>query len=174
MANEAPMEAIRRYLQDAIAAEKHFEGQLRTNAKDAEQPEIKRLFEQHAEETRMQHERLTARLETLGGSPSGMKSFMANLFGMAPKAAQMGHDAAERGTQDLIMAYAVEQSEIAMYEALIVAADAAGDQETAQLAREIQQQERRTAERVWDLVAPAARQSFMKVTGTGREARRAA
>lgn len=165
MAQQQPVEVICRYLEDAIAAEKSFEGQLRTFAKDSEQEPVRRLFEQHADETRLQHERLTARLEALGGSPSGLKSFMANLFGLTPKAAQMGHDESEKGTQNLIAAFAVENSEVAMYEALAVAAGAAGDMETERLAREIQQQERRTAERVWDFLAPTSRQSFEKVTG---------
>ena len=81
------------------------------------------------------------------------------------QAAQLGHDEAEKGTQDLIMAYAVEHSEIAMYEALAVAASAAGDTETERLAREIQQEERRAAEKVWALISPSARDSFLKVTG---------
>ena len=125
------------------------------------------MFEQHANETHLQHQRLTALLESLGGKPSGVKSFLAHMFGLAPKAAQLGHDESERGTQDLMMAYAVENSEIAMYESLAVAAAAAGDAETERLAREIQQEERATAEKVWNQLAPAARFAFEKVTTTG-------
>lgn len=173
MAQQAPNEVICRYLEDAIAAENTFENQLRTFAQEAEQTQIKQLFEQHAEETRIQEARLTDRLQALGGKPSGMKSFMANMFGSAPKAAQMGHDDAEKGTQDLMMAFAVENSEIAMYESLAIAAAAAGDTETERLARSIQEEERRTAEKVWTQIAPAARQSFEKVTG-GAQLRHAA
>ena len=165
MAQQDALDAIRRYLQDAIAAEQNFETVNRAMAQDAEQEEVRSLFERHADETRVQHERLTARLEALGGNPSGFKSFLAHMFGMMPKTAQLGHDAAERGTQDLVMSYAAENSEIAMYEALAVAASVAGDRETEQLAREHQQQERRMADNVWSLLAPCARQSFLKVTG---------
>src|SRR5436190_24222007 len=87
MAQQAPVEVIQRYLSDAIAAEKNFESQLRAFAKETDQGPVQQLFAQHADETRLQHERLTARLEALGGSPSGMKSFLAHLFGFAPKAA---------------------------------------------------------------------------------------
>lgn len=173
MAQQTPTEAIQRYIEDAIAAEQNFENQLRANATDAAQPEVRQLFEQHAEETRSQYERLTARLETLGGKPSGMKGFMANLFGMAPKVNQLGHEAEEKGAQNLMIAYAVENSEIAMYESLAVSAEAAGDMETAQLAREIQQEERRMAERVWALLPTVARTSFLQVTG-GASTRQAA
>jgi ferritin-like metal-binding protein YciE len=165
MAQQAPADVIRRYLSDAIAAEKNFEDQLRDFAKDTDQTAVQQLFLQHADETHNQWERLTARLEALGGSPSGMKSFMAHLFGFAPKTAQMGHDEAEKGTQDLMIAYAVENSEVAMYEALVTAAAAAGDMETERLAREIQQEEQRTAQKVWNMIAPMARESFLKVTG---------
>jgi len=169
MAQQKVGDVIRRYIQDAIAAEKNFESQLRTFAKDTDQISAKQLFEQHADETRRQHERLTARLQALGGEPSGIKSFFAHLFGFAPKVAQIGHDDAEEGTQDLIAAYAVEHAEIAMYEALAQAASAAGDTETEQLAREIQREERQAAEKVWSLIASSARDSFSKVTGEGAQ-----
>jgi len=165
MAQQTAGDIIRRYLSDAIAAEKNFENQLRAFANETDQGPVQQLFAQHADETRRQHERLTVRLQALGGEPSAMKTFFANLFGFAPKAAQLGHDEAEKGTQDLVMAYAVEHSEIAMYEALAVAASAAGDTETERLARDIQQEERRAAEKVWALISPSARDSFLKVTG---------
>src|SRR5690349_2631177 len=106
MAQQAAGDVIRRYLADAIAAEKNFEDQLRASAKDTDQGPVQQLFAQHADETKRQHQRLTARLEALGGSPSGMKSFLAHLFGFAPKTAQIGHDEAEKGSQDLMAAYA--------------------------------------------------------------------
>jgi hypothetical protein len=39
---------------------------------------------------------------------------------MAPKIAQLGHDESERLTQDLMMGFAVENAEVAMYESLAV------------------------------------------------------
>jgi len=165
MGQQSAGDVVRRYLQDAIAAEKNFESQLRTFGGDTEDAMAKQLFFQHADETRMQHERLTARLNALGGDSSAMKTFFANLFGGLPKLVQIGHDEAEKTTQDLIMAYAVENSEIAMYEAMAAAAAAAGDTQTEQLAREIQQEERQTAQKVWNLISPCARDAFMRVTG---------
>src|SRR3954452_22886183 len=97
MAQQAPLEAIQRYLSDAIAAEKNFENQLRAFANETDQGPVQQIFAQHADETRRQHERLTVRLQALGGEPSAMKTFFANLFGFAPKAAQIGHDEAEKG-----------------------------------------------------------------------------
>jgi ferritin-like metal-binding protein YciE len=103
---------------------------------------------------------LTRRLETLGASPSSVKTFLAHLFNAAPKVAQIGHDENERLTQDLMMAFAVENAEVAMYESLAVAAKSVGDSETEKLAKTIQQEERHTGEKLWAEIAPAARQSI--------------
>ena len=84
MHHQAPSDVICRYLEDAIAAEHNFEDTLRANAKEAgEFPAVQALFEQHADETNLQYQRLEARLEALGGKPSGFKSFLAHMFGMA-------------------------------------------------------------------------------------------
>jgi ferritin-like metal-binding protein YciE len=167
MAQQTAGDVIRRYLQDAIAAEHNFESQLRAFAEETDQKAVWAVLREHADETRWQHEQLTARLEALGGGPSGFKGFLAHVFGSAPKVAQVGHDEAEKGTQNLITAYAVEHSEIAMYEALAAAADTAGDAATEQLARAIQQQEREAAEKIWKLIAGSARDSFLKVSAGG-------
>ena len=161
---ETSTDVIKRYLQDAIAAEKSFETQLQGFAKEGDDDAAQSAFHQHALETKQQYERLTARLESLGGSTSTAKSFLAHIFGLSPKTAQLGHEKEERTTQNLMMAYAVENSEIAMYESLITVAEAAGDTETAALARSIQQEEQRTAEKVWNLLPTAAVTAFRRVT----------
>lgn len=160
---ERPDEILRRYLEDAIAAERGIESQLRSFAREASDSQMQCFFSEHAEETRSQHERLAARLEELGGVPSRSKSFLAHLFGLMPRTAQIGQDRPERATQDLIIAYAVENSEIAMYEALAVAAMAAEDPLTEQLSRRIQEEEREAAEKIWRMLGPSARQSFDKL-----------
>ena len=161
---ETSVDVIKRYLEDAIAAEKSFETQLDGFAKEGDNPAAQSAFRLHAVETKRQYERLTARLEALGGSPSGAKSFLAHVFGLAPKTAQIGHEKEERTTQNLMMAFAVENSEMAMYEALATVAEAAGDGITAMLAREIQQEEQATAQKVWKLLPSAASEAFMRVT----------
>src|ERR1700712_2129677 len=145
-----------RYLEDEIAAEKSFESQLLGFSKEVEDATVQALFREHAEETREQYTLLTQRLEEMGGSTSAVKGFLAQIFGVAPKIAQIGHDVYERQTQDLMMAFAVENAEVAMYESLAHVAKLAGDTRTEELARQIQQQEKQTAEKVWAQVAPAA------------------
>lgn len=165
MATEKAVKTIRTYLEDTIAAEKSFEDQLRSMAKEGSSNEIQSLYLQHADETRSQYERLTRRLTELGGDTSGGKSFMAHLIGMSPKVAQLGHDTVDRVTQNLMIAYAVENCEVAMYEALIAVAEAADDEDTAELAQTIQAEEKRTAEKVWALIAPWATTAFRKLAG---------
>ncbi len=162
---ETSLDVIKRYLEDAIAAEKSFETQLQGFASEGDDEAAKAAFHQHALETKNQYERLTARLEALGGSPSGAKSLLAHIFGLSPKSAQIGHEKEERTTQNLIMAFAVESSEVAMYEALATVAAAAGDTETESLARSIQAQERATAEKVWSLLPNAAATALRRVAG---------
>jgi len=164
---ETSTDVIKRYLEDAIAAEKSFETQLQGFANEGDNSAAKAAFHQHALETKQQYERLTARLEALGGSPSGAKSFLAHVFGLSPKAAQIGHEKEERTTQNLMMAYAVENSEVAMYEALATTADAAGDTQTASLARQIQAEEKTTAEKVWKLIPAAATEALQRLTSEG-------
>jgi ferritin-like metal-binding protein YciE len=164
MPTESSREVIKRYIEDAIAAEQNFEAQLKAFSKEGEQAAVQRVFAEHAVETRHQYKRLTARLEELGGRPSVLKGFFAHIFNFAPKTAQIGHDASEKSSQDLIIVFAMENSEIAMYEELAVIAAFAGDTETEQLARAIQEEERAAAKKVWDLIDSSCRQSFMKMT----------
>ena len=165
MATEKAVRFIKSHLQDAIAAEKSFETQLRGFASEGSSDQIHELFLQHADETRRQYERLTRRLTELAGDPSAGKSFLAHLVGLSPKLAQLGHDTVDRVTQNLMIAYAVENCEIAMYESLIAVAEAAGDEDTAELARALQDEERRTAEKVWKLISPWAVTAFKKLAG---------
>lgn len=160
----APAEILRDYFEDIIAAEKTFETQLTGFSKEGDDPAAQSAFAQHARETHAQYERLTARLESLGGTPSTAKSMLAHVFGAAPKAAQLGHDADERTTQNLMMAYSVENAEVAMYEVFACVAGEAGDRKTEQLALEIQKQEKETADKLWKLVGPAARRSVQKLS----------
>jgi ferritin-like metal-binding protein YciE len=92
-----------------------------------------------------------------------MKSFLAHFFGLAPKMAQAGHETEEKTTQDLMMAFAVENSEVAMFESLITVCEAAGDHQTANIAREIQQQEQATADKLWPHISRTARVAFDRV-----------
>jgi ferritin-like metal-binding protein YciE len=52
---KAPDDLLKRYLEDAIAAEKSFETQLAGFSKEANNLAVRQLFQQHAQETSEQH-----------------------------------------------------------------------------------------------------------------------
>ncbi|MGI8769930.1 MAG: DUF892 family protein [Acidobacteriaceae bacterium] len=162
--NQDAVSLVREYLIDAIAAENNSESQLAAMSKMGDHAPTQKAFSEHAAETRQQARRLTERLESIGGSPSTFKSFVAHLLNFAPKLAQFGHDTSEHNTQNLIIAYTLEHGEVAMYEALATAAKVAGDLQTEQLAREIQQEEKHAAERFWNMIAPVAREGMLRIS----------
>lgn len=163
MKEENAVDLLKRYLQNSIAAEKSFEMQLRRMAEESEHEAVRKFFREHADETRIQQERLAERLRELGGSFSSAASFMGHILSLASKS-HSGQDAVEKNSQDLILAFAVENGEIAMYEELATIAALAGDVETEHLARVLQMEERQAAETVWSLIAPNSTASFSRKT----------
>jgi ferritin-like metal-binding protein YciE len=157
-------EVIRRYLEDAVAAELSFETQLRAFSEEGDDDEVRAVFAQHADETRRQCQLLSARLPEFGGTSPSAKSVLANVFSLAPKLAQSPHRPEERTAQNLIVGFAVETSECAMYEALAIIAESAGDTATHALAREIQAQERQAAEKIWRFIPSRAKIAFNMLT----------
>jgi ferritin-like metal-binding protein YciE len=161
---ESGQELVLRYLQDALATESVFEVQLREFAQDGDDDEVKATFATHADQTRHQRERLAQRLEELGASPVSGKSFLAEFRDIGPKLVHVGHIQEERTTQNLMMGFALEMGECAMYEALAVAAGAAGDPVTAALARGIQAEEWQTAGKLWRFLPSRAKIAFNMLT----------
>ncbi len=162
--NQDAVSLVREYLIDAIAAERNSETQLAAMSKTGDHAPSQKAFSEHARETKEQVRRLTERLEAIGGSPSTFKSFVAHLLNFAPKLAQFGHDVSEHNTQNLIIAFTLENGEVAMYEALATAASVAGDMQTEQLARELQQEEEHAAKLFWHLIAPVAREGMLRIS----------
>lgn len=161
---ESTEEVLQRYLQDAIAAERSFATQLEAFSREGDDADVQDAFAAHARETKLHGDRLAARLQQLGASASTAKGWLAHLFGMSPKAVQLTHTPEERLAQNLVMAYAIESSECAMYEALANVARAAGDGLTERLAREIQEEEQRAAERIWSFIPSRAKIAFNLLT----------
>lgn len=63
-------------------------------------------------------------------------------------------------TQNLIIAFSVENAEVATYEVFSVVSSDAGDYATVRAGLDIQKQERETANMVWKLVGPVTRKSI--------------
>jgi ferritin-like metal-binding protein YciE len=161
---ENPVNMIKRYLQDAIAAERSFELQFRSFANDTRQSDLKDLFLHHADETRRHGERLTARLQALDGRPSTVQGAIARFFGFSARTFQLRHSAVERTAQNLIIAHAIHNAGIAMYEELATVTAAAGDTITQRLAREMQEDARRASQKIWDRLVPATLTVFEELT----------
>lgn len=164
MATEKAVRFIREHLQDAIAAEKAFETQFRGFIGENTSGESNRIFSQCIEDSRRHSQQLTHRLDELVGEVSEVKTFIAHLVGGFSKIAQFGQDTSDRTVQSLIIAYAIENCQIAMYETLAAIADAAGDEDTAALARSIQEEESASAGKIWNLVSPSASTAFRELT----------
>jgi len=156
-ADESARETVRRYIQDAEAAEENFEDALDGFSKAGEQSEVQTLLANMSRKAKTQHERLAVRLEALGGGKSTGKSVVAHLLSAMPAGAQMGQEPAEKNTQHLIMTYAAAAAEIAMYESLREAASAAGDQQTVALAQQLQAEEREDHKMAWEALQRSAR-----------------
>jgi len=157
MQMESTRERLIRYLNNAWAVEKNLVRMLDDMAGEVNDDRVRSLFREHRVVTHQQEENLEARIRALGEEPSGGKSFLTQLISKIAETVQgITQDDYDKTTQDLMKAYAVENFEVAMYQALEAYAAAIGDNETAQLARQHMQQEKETAERVWALITPTA------------------
>lgn len=150
------------YLADAHSIEEQALQQLRKAPGIANDPELTRAFEEHLVETE-RHEQLTReRLEQLGGSPSRFKDLVM-------KAGGEGFVWFARSQPDstgklVAHAYSYEALELASYELLLRVATIAGDHETARIAREIAQDERRMRERLGGLFDASVETSLRELT----------
>ncbi|HSC02588.1 MAG TPA: DUF892 family protein [Solirubrobacteraceae bacterium] len=135
-----------KYLTDAHSIERQALVQMKAAPGMAGDAEMAAAFEQHRIETE-QHERLVdERLSALGESPSKLKD-------MAGAATGMGFGLFAKLQPDTpgklaAHAFSYEHMELAAYDMLARVADRAGDTDTAQMARRIEEQEGAMAERV--------------------------
>lgn len=151
-----------KYLTDAHSIERQALVQMKAAPDMAGDPEIAAAFEQHRTETE-EHQRLVdERLEVLGASPSRVKDVVGAVTGMGfGLFAKLQPD-----TPGKLVAHAFsyEHMELAAYDLLARVADRAGDAETAQVARRIEEQEGAMAERVAGLFEPAVEASLRELS----------
>ena len=140
-----------KYLQDAHAIEAQALQLLEQAPAIAGEPELRKVFEDHLEETRSQQTAIAARLEARGAQPSRFKNVLLRIGGVNLG----GFFGAQPDTPAKLagFAFAFEHLEIAGYELLSRVAERAGDQETVAVAQRIAAEERAAAERIaatWD------------------------
>ncbi len=150
-------EQLRKYLADAHALEEQAIQLLERAPKLVDSGPLAEAFEEHLAESREHAELVEARLQALGGDPSGLKDAALRLGALNWGAFFQGHP--DTPGKLAAFAYAFEHLEIGGYEQLKRVAERAGDSETAALADRILEQERNAAEQVasrWDEAVEAS------------------
>jgi ferritin-like metal-binding protein YciE len=139
-------EQLTKYLTDAHSIEEQALQQLRTAPKIAKDEELARVYSEHYVETEEHERRVRERLEAREADPSKVKDLIARAGGVGMILfARANPDTPGKLTAH---AYSYEHMELAAYELLALVADRAGDQETADLARSIREQESAMADRL--------------------------
>jgi len=133
MAND---DIIVAWLNDAHAMENALIQILEHQVKDAgPYPEVRAKLQQHLEQTRRHADLVQSCVERLGGSTSSIKTGLASLFGQF-QALSTGA-ARDEMVKNALADYAAENFEVASYRALVAAAQATGDTETASVCQQI-------------------------------------
>jgi ferritin-like metal-binding protein YciE len=152
-------ELVVRRLEEAYAMEQQVERMLDSLIRTTAHPELKQDFEKHRAETEQHAQRLKERLDMYDADPSRLEDaggVMAALMKGVADAARSDNDA--RNVRD---AYMTEHMEIASYQLLERVARAAGDVETAGVARQNREEEQKLVNKIdliWDQIAERALQ----------------
>ncbi|CAA9436939.1 hypothetical protein AVDCRST_MAG82-2518 [uncultured Rubrobacteraceae bacterium] len=151
MANDKLQEKLADYVEDAHAMEQNDLKMIDSMISTTDDPEVKRMLEEHRRETEEHERRMRERLEALGRGTSVRKQAQAVgaalLKGVGDQARG---DQAGKNARD---GYTAEHMEIAAYQLLERLAQKAGDQETAEAARRNRSDEEEMARRIdqsWD------------------------
>ncbi len=147
-------EQLTKHIDEAIAMEENVRRMLDGMIGTMDDPQVVDLLEQHKAETEQQSQRLRRRLEAHGASPSMVRE-VGGIIGAIAKMPLdlMRGEKAGRLARD---AYTTEHMEIASYQLLERVAHRAGDEETAEVARQNRAEEEamaRKLDELWDLFA---------------------
>src|SRR4051812_18089430 len=156
-------EQLDKYLADAHSIEVQALIQMRLAPRLAGRPPLSDAFRAHLTETE-RHERLVReRLEARGASPSRFKDLVMKAGGAG--FALFAKSQPDTPGKLTAHAYSYEHLELASYELLLRVAERAGDQETADMARRIRDEEQAMAERLADSF-DAAVEASLEAVGT--------
>ena len=124
------------WLNDAYSMEQALVPILENHAEDAKgHSQLQQRINQHIEETRRHASMVESCVKRLGEETSTAKNIMGSIFGNIQSVATGMFD--DELVKNALMDYATENFEIASYNAIIIAAEEMGDQETASVCREI-------------------------------------
>ena len=140
-----------KHIDEAISMEENVKRMLDGMIETTDDAGVIDLLEHHKVETEQHSQRLRARLEAHGASPSMVREATAILGALAKLPLDMVRgEKAGRNARD---GYATEHMEIASYQLLERIAKQAGDEETAEVARLNRAEEEAMAQRLdehWD------------------------
>lgn len=152
MAERTLSDALHDELRDLLSCEKQLTKALPKLAKKASNEQLKQAFEQHAEQTRSQQERVEECLKQLGKSARGKKC--EGIEGIIEE----GEEAMDRKAQPDVMdamliaqAQKAEHYEIASYGTAATWAKQAGHEEMAGVLHQILQEEEETDRKLTEL-----------------------
>ena len=151
MADDKLKQKLVNYIEDAHAMEQNVSMMLDSMISTTDDPEITEMLRHHKEETERQEQRLRERLDALGAGTSTRKQ-VQNIATALMKGAtdQVRGDQAGKNARD---GFITEHMEIASYQLLERLAVRAGDQETAEVARQNRAEEEAMARKIdanWD------------------------
>lgn len=160
---ENPKDHMIAWLNDAYSMERALIPTLENHAKDAKgYPQIADRIQEHIAETKRHSEMVESCLRRYNEEPSTVKNVLGSLFGNMQSIATGMYD--DELVKNALMDFAAENFEIACYQALMVAAEDLGDTDTAQICRQIIEDEERMARFLSDNLPTVVRETLHAVT----------
>ncbi|MHB8657120.1 MAG: YciE/YciF ferroxidase family protein [Solirubrobacteraceae bacterium] len=160
------------HLRDAHAIEEQSLRQLERACELAADDETKQIYRDHLEESREHEKLIRERLEAHEHKPSAVKDLTMRSGAVGLR--QLADVAPDTPVKLAMHFYAFEHLEVATYAMLEQIAKDTGDDETAQIAEQILEQERAAAEQVCDTFARAVERLLQadaeqEADGTGED-----
>ena len=139
------------WLRDAHAMEAQAEQMLSSmSGRLTDYPGMKEAVDSHLQETKTQRARIESCIVRRGGDTSTLKDWTAKALGLGQ--GYSGVLASDEVVKGAMAGYTFEHMEIAAYRALISAAEAVQDNETAETCAAILTEEERAAEKLYGLM----------------------
>ena len=150
-------ESLVKHIDEAYAMEQDVLRMLDGMIESTDDPQMRKDLEHHKQETQQQAERLKARLEAQDASPSMVREAGGIVGALMKGVVDLARS--EKAARNARDGYATEHMEIASYQLLERVATSAGDEQTADVARQNRAEEEAMAAKIdgtWDKVAKLA------------------